>query len=168
MCNLFLKKERNWFRAGFALVISAMVCAACGSGSSDGEEAEIEAGAANPLKAFSVHGITGNIDAVKKTVNVAISYAAGINTAALDVEVSAEEGATVIPLSSGTADFSAPKTFTITGANGLSTEYTVTVYVLFDGEAGLAQLYDYADPRSRGKPLHRGPAALRHDFRRQL
>jgi len=100
-----------------------MVCAACGSGSSDGEEAGIETGAANSLKAFSVNGIAGNIDPVKKTVNVAISYAAGINTAALDVEVSAEEGATVIPLSSGTVDFSAPKTFTVT-ANGVSTEYT--------------------------------------------
>jgi hypothetical protein len=128
MSNLFLKKERALFRAGFALVIGAMLFAACGSGSSDGEEAGIETGAANSLKAFSVSGIAGNIDAVKKTVNVAISYAAGINTAALDVEVSTEEGATVIPLSSGTADFSAPKTFTVT-ANGVSTEYTVTVYV---------------------------------------
>ncbi|GAB6393269.1 MAG: DUF4960 domain-containing protein [Treponematales bacterium] len=169
MCNLFLKKERNWFRAGFALVISAMVCAACGSGSSDGEEAGIETGAANSLKAFSVNGIAGNIDPVKKTVNVAVPYFAGIDVSALDVEVSAEEEATVIPLSSGTADFSVPKTFTITGANGLSTEYTVKVYVLLDGEAGLAQLYDYADPEveenlyTETKPLYAAISGVNFD-----
>jgi hypothetical protein len=95
---------------------------------------------------FSVAGTAADIDAAAKTIRAAVPYFDGIDPAALAVEVKAEEGASVIPVFSGVGDFSSPRTMTVRRADGSTDVYEVSVYVLFEGEEGLEQLYGYTDP----------------------
>jgi hypothetical protein len=96
------------------------------------------------ITSFSVAGVSGEINAAAKTINAAVPWFEGIDPAALAVEIKIAEGASITPVFSGTGDFSKSQIITVRDADGNTDRYKVSVYVLFEGEEGLKQLYDYA------------------------
>jgi len=135
------------FKAAMLCAVFALTLAACNNNSTGGDPAvDSEGGGetAAPSLSFGVFAngetfFSEDIDPVKKTINVAVPYFEGVDTSWLDIVV--EDGTAALPVG---ADFSTPQVIKVT-KDGVSVEYTVTVYVLFDGEEGLAQLDTYAE-----------------------
>jgi hypothetical protein len=172
--SIFMFKEfsmsnqlKKWFSAGLAAAAAVLVTlAACDTGAGPSPEAGPGSGRTAGIRSLKVADVPAEIAAGKITVRV--PYYEGFDPAALDVSAEVDEGAAVMPLLTGTQDFSRPKTFSVRSADGAVTKYTVTVYALFEGEAGLAKLAAYSDPERIGyapeeEPLYIAVSGLNLD-----
>jgi hypothetical protein len=129
-----MKRNKQVFLALFVLVAVASLFTACkvigaGSGSDLEEDGGNSALSVKAISAFSVTSpvaADGVIDETGHTIAVSVPSGTDITGMTVTFEYS---GASAEPLSGTTLNFTEPKTFTVTAADGSKQQYTVTVDV---------------------------------------
>jgi hypothetical protein len=146
------KKMQKWVLGGFALATAVFIVVAGCVNASDalpetrtGTQSETET-IAEPKGLLRLSFGTVEVENIaSREVTVYIPYSAGFNPAALDVTAELEEGAAMMPVIKGPQDFSKPKKIQVRTADGVISDYTITVYALFSGIESLPDLAAYTN-----------------------